>query len=137
MKCMMSLLALFFVMNGYSQSSEPIIIYDPIVPKNFDYPAKPVIRSATLPHSQTSIFYNTAVTNNTYSIEGLTILKPNLKFNGETQEQDVIVVIDNKIYSISDKAFQLLDPSRILEMKIIKDDLSKTPVKNIIIIRTQ
>lgn len=137
MKCMLSLLAFFFVANGYSQSSEPIIIYDPIVSKNFDYPAKPVIRSVTLPHSQTSIFSNTAVTNNTYSIEGFTILKPNLKFNGERIEQDIIVVIDNKIYSISDKAFQLLDPSRILDMKIIKDDHSKTPVKNIIMIRTQ
>ena len=84
---MMSLVAFLFAVNGYSQSSEPIIIYDPIVQKNFDYPAKPVIRSATLPHSETSIFYNTAVTNNKYSVEGFTILKPNLKFNGETQNK--------------------------------------------------
>lgn len=122
----------------HAQTKEPVSIYDPIVERNFDYPAAPIIKYNTtfklfknIPQSQG---------NNAINYENPEIIirqndhLPSYKkeFNPST-----ILVINNKIYSIGDWEFQKLNPSQILEMNIVKDDASTSSIKAIIFIKTK
>lgn len=118
---------------GYSQTTDTIAIYDPVVRRNFDYPVKADIRYNNpahdyyaAPQSQTTISYGSLKRDNSIPLQDNLLLK-----------QSTIVVINNKIFSLGDKEFRQLDKSRILEMNIIKDENSLTNIKTIILIKTK
>ncbi len=122
----------------HAQTKEPVSIYDPIVERNFDYPAKPIIRYNTtfklfknIPQSQG----NNAINYENPEI----IIRQNDRLTPYKKEYNpsTIVVMNNKIYSLDDWEFQKLDPSQILEMNIVKDNASTSNIKAIIFIKTK
>ena len=133
-----SFILAFLVSTANAQSKEPISIYDPIVERNFDYPAKPIIRYDA-PFKEYRIAPQTSsIVSINYSDFVIKFRQnDNLPREKEAQEQSTIVVINNKIYSLDDIAFRQLDPSKILEMNIVKDDASTSSIKAIIFIKTK
>ena len=53
------------------------------------------------------------------------------------QLNNTIVIIDKKIYKLDAKEFKELRKENILEIQVIKDEMSKSEIKNIIIIITK
>ena len=50
---------------------------------------------------------------------------------------NTIVIIDQKIVSIDDELFRRLDYTKVKKMEVIKDDDSKTTIRNVILITTK
>ena len=48
-----------------------------------------------------------------------------------------IVIIDQKIVAIDDELFRRLDYTKVKKMEVIKDDDSKTAIRNVILITTK
>lgn len=128
MMLLLSFLILFSIV-AKAQSKDTIAIYDRVAPhslyKEYYYPNNKnqgIIKGNNIGVSNTvNLFKQNDGQNTTVDFS---------EFNNST-----IVVIDNKIYSTKDVEYINLDPTKIKDLKVIKDQKSKTGVKAIIFIQ--
>lgn len=105
-----------------------------------DYPARPVIsykeNSMFAPIQQSSSAPFTTVTRINRLDTGDEQVERQMKKHSPVKKK-TLVLINQKIYTIEDLEFRMLDPNSILEVEIIKDEQSKTEIDRLIIIKTR
>ena len=112
--------SILFSMAVFAQSTDSVAIYDVVKPPTHDQMMKP------------DVFQNIGFK------RGPAQFAPGIQYRyNPLGKESTIVVINNRIYSTHSKEFQQLQGSRIIDMKVVKDDSSSTGINNIIIVNTK
>ena len=114
-----------------SQTTDTVAIYDRVAPhslyKEYSYPNN---------LNESNQFFGGSTRNTSNPIG---IFKYNAAQNEFANFREVnnstLVIIDNKIFSTEDFEYLNLDPTKIKDLKVIKDQKSKTGIKAIIFIQ--